>query len=211
MAVATPVVAGSANWPSAPDPPTRRRRQAPTELEDALVARARTDRAAFGELYELHRGHVLAFVRSRLRHASDAEDVTQEVFLRALGAIGRYELRGWPFRAWLFQIAANAVADHHSRGRRHGGGLDDVPHGLLAGGSWPDEVVADIDAVRRSWTAIDALPARQRTALALQVAADLPLDEVGARMGTSTGAVKLLLHRARHGVRRRLAAAEAAR
>jgi RNA polymerase sigma-70 factor, ECF subfamily len=203
--------AGSASWPSAPDLQPHRRHRAPTELEDALVARARTDPAAFGTLYELYHGRVLAFVRSRIHHSSDAEDVTQEVFLRALGAISRYEIRGCPFHAWLFTIAANAVIDQHRRDRRHGGSLDEVPDGVLATGSSPDEVTADVDAARRTWAAVEALPVRQRTALGLQVAADLPLHEIGARMGKSTGAVKLLLHRARRGVRRQLVAAEAMR
>jgi RNA polymerase sigma factor (sigma-70 family) len=152
-----------------------RRRQVRTELEDELVARARTDRAAFGTLYELHHGAVLAFVRRRIHHSSDAEDVAHEVFVKALGAIDRYEIRGWPFHAWLYQIAANAIADHHRRGQRHGGGLDEVSEGMLAGGgSSPDEVAADVDAVRRVWAAAASLPPHQRTALLLQVAADLP-------------------------------------
>jgi len=209
MATATPLLAPPVRGPSVSARRARRDRQARSDLEDALVGRARTDPAAFGALYELHHGDVLAFVRSRI--ADDAEDVTQEIFLKALRAIGRYEIRGSSFHAWLFTIAANAIADHHRQGRRRSAALDEVPEGLLPAGSSPDELAADVDAARRIWAAAGSLTAHQRTALALQVAADLPLDEIGARMEKSTGAVKLLLHRARHGLRRQLAAAEAVR
>jgi RNA polymerase sigma-70 factor (ECF subfamily) len=210
MATATPLPARSASWPSsAPDPQPRRRGQARTDLEDALVLRARTDPAAFGALYELHRRSVLAFVRSRIPTPCDAEDITQEVFLKALRAIGRFEIRrGSSFHAWLFEIAANAVADHHRRGRRRSTALDEVPGGLRTTGSSPDELAADVDATRRIWAAAASLPTHQRTALVLRVAADLPLDEISERMGRSREAVRLLLHRARHGLRRQLAAAE---
>jgi RNA polymerase sigma-70 factor, ECF subfamily len=208
MATATPLLAPPVRGPSVSARRARRDRQARTDLEDALVGRARTDPAAFGALYELHHGDVLAFVKSRV--ADDAEDVTQEVFVKALRAIGRYEIRDCPFHAWLFTIAANAIADHHRQSRRRSAALDEVPDGMLTVGSSPDELAADADAAHRIWAAAGNLPAHQRTALALQVAADLPLDEIGARMGRSAGAVKLLLHRARHGLRRQLAAAEAA-
>ena len=90
---------------------------AATVTDEDLAVRSRTDAEAFGLLYERYVDRVHAFAMSRLRDHSAAEDVTSEVFLKALRAIDRYQPI-LPFRAWLFQIATNAVIDHLRRRRR---------------------------------------------------------------------------------------------
>jgi len=85
--------------------------------EQRLVAAAQKDPACFGELYERHFVRVYAYVSRRVASRDAAEDVTSEVFHRALAGIGAYEWKGIPFAAWLFRIAAHAIAD---RGRRSG-------------------------------------------------------------------------------------------
>src|SRR5439155_24805163 len=79
--------------------------------EQALVERAKRDPSAFGELYDRHFLQIYRFVYSRVRDQATAEDVTSEVFMKALRSIGRYQDTGRPFSAWLYQIAVNAVAD----------------------------------------------------------------------------------------------------
>ncbi len=188
------------------DPPVSAGRCGATEsqgAEDELVARASTDATAFGELYERYRTTIRAFVRSRVHHPDDAEDITSEVFLRALGALPRYQLRGRPVRSWLVQIAANAVVDHH-RGRRGRTGWGELRDGVAAGGCPPDELVVRADTLARVWVVVDQLAARQRRAIRLRLEQDLPLRDIAVRMGTTEGAVKLLLWRGRVGVRRRL-------
>src|SRR5215472_19176966 len=90
--------------------------------EPELVERARRAPEAFAELYRRHRPAVHRYALSRLGNAADAEDLTSEVFLRALGAIGRYQERGVGFRRWLLRIAAHAIADQRRRHRR----VDDI-------------------------------------------------------------------------------------
>jgi RNA polymerase sigma-70 factor (ECF subfamily) len=86
--------------------------------EAALVEDARQDPAAFAHLYELYFARIYRYLRMRVAHESDAEDLTQQVFLQALNALPRYQTRGAPFAAWLFTIARRALADHSQRARR---------------------------------------------------------------------------------------------
>ena len=174
----------------------------PRAYEDDLVERAKLDPAAFGELYDHYVGQIYRFVYSRVRSQDLAEDVTSEVFFKALRAIHRYKPSGHPFSAWLYQISVNAIADHY-RSRRPESDIDDAV-GVSAPGRPLDEHVAERDEAAQVWAAIDSLPAAQRTALTLKLGEDLKLAQIGEIMGKSEGAIKLLIHRGMIGVRRRL-------
>lgn len=91
--------------PWTPDPPD----------DDALIAAARTDPAAFADLYERYRPEIHAFVYRRVGDPHRAEDVTGQVFLRALRGLPTY--RAGSFRGWLYQIARNAITDSYRRER----------------------------------------------------------------------------------------------
>src|SRR5438105_3392429 len=86
--------------------------------ERLLVEAAQRDPAKFGDLYELHFERVYAYVTRRAPDRATAEDVTSEVFHKALANLPNYEWRGTPFVAWLFTIAANALADQAKRAAR---------------------------------------------------------------------------------------------
>src|SRR5437588_13020280 len=81
--------------------------------ERELVERAKEDPEAFGALYDRYFPQIYRFTYSRVRDQSLAEDVTSEVFFKALRNIKRYTYSGHPFSAWLYHIALNAVADHY--------------------------------------------------------------------------------------------------
>ena len=95
----------------------------PRAYEDQLVERAKSDADAFGELYDHYFGQIYRFAYSRTRDQDAAEEVTQEVFMKALRAMPRYRPSGHPFSSWLYQISANAIADHF-RQRRPQASLD---------------------------------------------------------------------------------------
>ena len=174
----------------------------PRDLEDRLVERAKTDANAFGELYDHYFGQIYRFVYSRLHDQEAAEDVTSEVFFKALRAIGRYKPSGHPFSAWLYQISVNAINDHY-RSRRPAQSLDAAV--AVADGQRPvAERVVDSSEAARVWSAIDDLPPQQRIALTLKLGEDMKLAQIGEIMGKSEGAVKLLVHRGMIGVRQRL-------
>jgi RNA polymerase sigma-70 factor, ECF subfamily len=174
----------------------------PRAYEDQLVERAKVDADAFGELYDHYFGQIYRFVYSRLREQDSAEDVTSEVFFKALRAIHRYKPSGHPFSAWLYQISVNAIADHY-RSKRPESDLDTAV-GIADKQAPVDEHIARKDEAARVWAAIDSLPPQQRTAMTLKLGEDMKLAQIGAIMGKSEGAIKLLIHRGMIGVRERL-------
>src|SRR5215467_14492236 len=84
----------------------------PGAKEQLLVEAAQKDPSRFAQLYEANFERVYAYIAARIRHRDEAEDLTAEVFKKALAHLGRFEARGAPFAAWLYRIAANAIADH---------------------------------------------------------------------------------------------------
>jgi RNA polymerase sigma-70 factor (ECF subfamily) len=170
--------------------------------EDDLVLRARTDPEAFGRLYEHYAPLIYRFVYNRLHERTVAEDLTSDVFFKALRAIDRYRPTGRPFRAWLYQIATNTIRDH-LRTRRTT--LD-----LEAAGEHPDrrapvdEQVARRDELWRVRVALGRLNEAQRTAVSLKLGQDMHTADIAAAMGRSEGAVKLLVHRGLATIRRQL-------
>ena len=181
----------------------RRAADASRTEEDQLVERAKTDAEAFGTLYDRYFARIYRFVYSRVHDRETAEDVTSDVFCKALGAIGRYRPSGRPFSAWLFRIAINAINDHY----RALHPTQDLDSALAVAD--PQQPVADQVAVSteaaRAWAAIDDLSPHQRAALTLKLSEDMMLAQIGEIMGKSEGAVKLLVHRGMIGVRQRLA------
>src|SRR6185436_5964739 len=91
--------------------------------EQALVEAAKADPSQFAALYEAHFERVYAFVMHRVRDRSAAEDLTADVFRHALAAIGGFEWRGVPFKAWLYRIAANEIADYVVKKTREKGAV----------------------------------------------------------------------------------------
>ena len=89
-----------------------------TTTEDAeklLIEAARQDPGRFADLYEANFHRVYAFIAGRVHDRAEAEDLTADVFHRALANLHRFEWRGTPFVAWLYRIAANAIADRGHR------------------------------------------------------------------------------------------------
>src|SRR5215831_19839726 len=95
--------------------------------ERLLVEAAQSDPAKFDALYELHFERVYGFVASRTHDRATAEDITSEVFYKALANLRSYEWRGVSFVAWLLRIAANAVIDRSQRASREYPMEDDPP------------------------------------------------------------------------------------
>src|SRR3977135_1617139 len=83
--------------------------------EQRLIEAAQKDPARFAELYEINCEGVYAFIVRRVQDRIEAQDLTSDVFHQALANLGRFEWRGTPFAAWLFRIAANAIADRFER------------------------------------------------------------------------------------------------
>lgn len=161
--------------------------------EKRLIERAKRDPREFGALYDRHFQQIYRFVYSRVREQTAAEDVTSEVFIKALKAMPRYQETGRPFAAWLYQIAVNAIADRY-RSLRPTHPLEDF-HDLSVGGPALEDEAAQRDEVRRIWQIVEDLPMQQRTALVLKFQEDMKIEDIALAMGKTPGAVKLLIHR----------------
>jgi RNA polymerase sigma-70 factor (ECF subfamily) len=171
--------------------------------ERRLVEAAQNDPARFGDLYELHFERVYAFIASRVRDRDTAEDLTADVFHRALASLRRYEWRGVPFGAWLIRIAANAVTDR----------LKGAAREVAAGGDPPDPGVqpdlTGLDDRARLFRLVGQLPAEQRLVVVQRFVEQKSLREIAGALGKSEGAVKQLQFRALQNLRRRMEGADA--
>jgi RNA polymerase sigma-70 factor, ECF subfamily len=167
------------------------------EASERLIARARRDPTAFGEIYDLYLSRVYAFCRSRTSSAEEAEDLTAQTFERALASIERYESRGAPMSSWLFRIAGNLIVD---RGRRSGRttGLDeDVPEPATHDPEDdPETMVERWERAAFLRDRLSTLPADQQEAIRLRYWQDASTAEIAERLGRSENATKQLLHRA---------------
>ena len=172
-------------------------RQAGGEVDPDLadVRAAQADRAAFGALYRRYLDRVYGYSFYLLGDHHDAEDATERTFLAALDAIGRFRDEGATFRSWLFRIAHNQVANAlRSRARRRTSPLDGVPEPVAAAD--PAREAGAADDARRVRRALVELSEDRRQVIVLRFADGLSAREIGAVLGRSEGAVRVLQHRA---------------
>ena len=156
--------------------------------ERLLVEAAQRDPRRFAELYELHFQRVYAYVARRVGRREEAEDVTSEVFHRALAKMGSYEWRGVPFSAWLIRIAANAITDQWRQVSRESD--DPVPEDL------EDGTAEDIEQCAALSQLVRELPDDQRRVVVLRFVEQKSIKEIAKEIRRSEGAVKQLQFRA---------------
>lgn len=178
----------------------------------ALVERVRGgEDGAFDALMERYKRPVLNFVYRMIGDASEAEDVAQDVFVRAYRAMLKPGFRRTTaeFPTWLFQVARNAALDCLRRRRRHPAEslavLDEGGESIASGGATAAEEAMARETGRRIAAAVARLPEDQRTALILSEYEDLPHDQIAAIMRCSRKSVEARLYRARQFLRGRLA------
>jgi RNA polymerase sigma-70 factor (ECF subfamily) len=178
------------------------------DIEDGrLVVRIQSgDATAFSELYMRKFDAVYSYARMALKHHHEAEDVTQLVFIKAMDALPRFELRAdRPFRAWLFRIARNEVLTSLRKsgrwtpeepeviGRREPNAVDNAAPTL----DW----ISDADLL----VLIERLPEPQRQVITLRYMLDLTTDEMCTVLERTPDAVRKLEHRALRFLEQRLA------
>jgi RNA polymerase sigma-70 factor (ECF subfamily) len=175
--------------------------------EQGLVQRAQQgDKEAFAQLYEVHFDKIYRYVILKVGNKAEAEDMTQQVFVRAFESIKSFRWKGVPFSAWLYRIARNLVIDHIRRAKKR----PTVPleESLVVGDSEPHtEVERKLD-IERMVSATRQLTEAQREVISLRFAAGLPIAQVAKTMGKSEGAVKALQHSAIAALRRMLLVGE---
>jgi RNA polymerase sigma-70 factor (ECF subfamily) len=173
------------------------------EAVERLVAAATAgDPEAIGSLFDVYYGPVYRYVASRGGRPSDAEDLAQLVFVKALESLPRYEQRGVPFGGWLFRLARNVVIDH-VRTRREHVTLDVIVE-KSSDDQGPDELAVlrqEMDSIAH---ALRRLTPEQREAVELRFFAGLSAKEAAEAMGRQEGTVRGLQFRAIAALRREL-------
>jgi RNA polymerase sigma-70 factor (ECF subfamily) len=183
--------------PAAKRSPKRADEQADERL---LVEAAQKDPTRFAELYENNFHLVYAYIARRVSDRDVAQDLTADVFHKALANLPRFEWRGAPFGAWLLRIAANAIADRAKRAGREVANLDD-PDELsaapdLAGADLPGADFEKTQERAQLFRLVEQLPADQRHVVTMRFAEEKSIREIAQHLKRSEGAVKQLQFRA---------------
>lgn len=164
------------------------------------------DPQAFDLIYRRYQGLVFNYTKKKIGgHRQLAEDITQDVFVRALGRLQRFEWRGTDLAAWLLTIARNLIADHFKAAARREEPVADPPVTAerdTAPG--PDDAaigyLSNVDLLQLLFE----LTEDQQDVLILRFLRGLSVAETSAEMDRNEGVVKALTYRATQSMRRRL-------
>ena len=168
----------------------------------AVVRAQAGDMDAIDFLYVRYKNNVYGYVRSMLRDDHEAEDVTQQVFLKLMRVIVKYESREVPFTSWILRVSRNVAVDY-LRQRRP------IPTEEV----FETSRAADDSRYERRWgleQALETLPEDQRDVVMLRHLVGLTPGEIADHLGRTEASIHGLHHRARQALRRELANVECA-
>lgn len=162
----------------------------PTTSDSATLLAER--RATLVRIYESHFARVVRYIGIRIGDFSEAEDLTSEVFIRALRSLDSYRETGAPMEAWVFRIAHNMVVDHLRRKDRR-----PIPAELDEAHSVPSSEDPERDAERREEAqrlhdAMRHLTEAQKQVLSLRFGGEMSSEEVAQVLGKKAGAVRTM-------------------
>ena len=161
-----------------------------------LVERAQTgDRRALEELYLLHFDRIYSYLHMSVGNRHDAEDLTNQTFVKMLESIGRFEWRKVPISAWLFRIAHNLAMDHFRASRRLQS-EEELPEPEYAAEHSAEEEAFQAIGRRSMLAMIENLSHDQQQVLTLKFVFNFGNSEVATILGKTEGAIKSLQHRA---------------
>ena len=167
----------------------------PMPDEESLVRRAQQrDEQAFAQFYEKYFDKIYRYVTLRISDKIEAEDITQQVFLKALQSISSFKWKGIPFSAWLFRIAHNQAVDYLRKKTKQA--TIPIDESKASFSSNPQLLMEEKLDTEQLLLATKQLTAAQREVISLRFAGELSIAEVAKIMGKSQGAVKALQHSA---------------
>jgi RNA polymerase sigma-70 factor, ECF subfamily len=176
----------------------------PDEMLIRLAQAGQT--AAFGQLYERHMESIYKYLFYRLRDEHESEDLTETVFIKAWQALHGYQQTDVPFLAWLYRIAHNLLMDHHRKQALHQRSLPRLFHeSSLVDTNELDEIMVQDDRETELIAAVQQLEPIQRDVLLLRFVQGLEHEEVARILNRTSGAVRVIQHRALKALREKLA------
>ena len=176
--------------------------------ERRLVEAAQRDTACFGDLYENYFELVYTYVVRRLRNRAEAEDLTAEVFRKALQNLARFKWTGAPFAAWLFRIASNMITDRAKRAAQEGNAEPSLALSQSGGTQAQQTDLEDCERQTQLFCMVDELADDQKRVLVMRFAEELSIHEIANALGRSEGAVKQLQFRALENLRKKFTAGD---
>jgi RNA polymerase sigma-70 factor (ECF subfamily) len=181
-----------------------------TTTDADLVPRCRVgDEAAWRELVTRHTRKVFGLAYRFTGRVDEAEDLTQEVFVKVYQTLGRYRENDGPFGGWLMAVARNHAIDHYRRGRQERLRRAEDPALLDSVPAREEHPVAGLEREERKrlvHSGLRALPVELRLPLILCDLQGLPYEEIASELGIPLGTVKSRINRARLELAKRLVA-----
>jgi len=166
-----------------------------------LVDRAADgDFEAFGDLYSIFLTRIYRYVFYQLKDKMTAEDITEEVFVKAWDSIDSCKGKGQTFSAWLYRIAHNQIVDNLRKQRKYVVAEVEIDREIRE----PElEIEAELEW-QEILSATDYLPEQQKQVIILKFIEELDNSEIAEIMGKSQGAVRVLQMRALAALRQKL-------
>jgi RNA polymerase sigma-70 factor, ECF subfamily len=168
--------------------------------ERLLIEAAQRDRARFADVYDEYFEVVYAYIARRVRIRAEVEDISSEVFHKALKHLPRFKWTGAPFAAWLLRIASNTIADR----RKHAARETNFDVNAAPVSSAPSRQT-DLEQAERTaqlFRLVDELPQDQQRVIQLRFAEEKSIREIANDLERSEGAVKQLQFRALENLRK---------
>jgi len=174
------------------------------ESEESLVARAIShDRAAFTALYEKYVNQIYRHAYYRVGNQADAEDITEEVFIRAWKSIGRFKQTGAPFVSWLITITRNQIIDYYRAQKSHIS-LDKIE--VAASSDSEPGKIAELNSNReRIRSAIRKLKGDKQKVIMMHFIDGFSYSQIASALKKSEGAIRVIQYRALNDLKRILA------
>jgi len=170
--------------------------KSPLQDEDLIVQRAqKQDPEALSKIYEMYFDKIYRYLAVRIRNEAEAEDLTQQVFMKVLQSISSYKSQGVPFSSWIYRIAHNQMVDF-MRQQNKKATVDIEGLQIPYAGDDPQQAMekqVDVQALKE---ATRKLTASQQEVLSLRFTGELPIARCAEIMGKSEGAIKALQHSA---------------
>jgi RNA polymerase sigma-70 factor, ECF subfamily len=171
--------------------------EAAREVRLAIARAKQGDQEALRVLYIRYSDNVYGYVRSIVRDDREAEDLTQQVFMKLITVIVKYEDQGVPFSGWLLRLARNATLDHLRRRRP-------TPIEEVTGADHHHDDDDTRERARDLHAALASLPEEQRSVMIMRHVVGLSPPEIAERMGRSESSIHGLHHRGRRALRQEL-------
>ena len=166
--------------------------------EDLAIEVASGSRTAFEELVRRYSPRLFHFLRPRISTNQDIEDLVQETFLKAFRHIDRYNPE-YKFSTWLYTVAIRLAISHYRANKPKD--LSSIPNHISID---PEEIVTRKDQSQKMWVLAKSLHSKQYEALWLRYMEDMAIKEIASVMNKTPVQVRVLLHRARLNLRKKL-------